>query len=53
MNAFLKKHPEFKLCDVKAYVPECFNAGIEDGMLTLLGCRDDVDGFFMARMERR
>lgn len=53
VNAFLKKHPEFKLCDVKAYVPECFNAGIEDGMLTLLGCRDDVDGFFMARMERR
>ena len=53
VRAFLEGHPEFKLDDVSAYVPECFRAGVQDGMLTLLGCRDDVDGFFIARMVRR
>ncbi|MGN0742336.1 MAG: 16S rRNA (cytosine(967)-C(5))-methyltransferase RsmB [Candidatus Fimadaptatus sp.] len=53
VRAFLERHPEFRLDDVSAYVPECFRAGVRDGMLTLLGCRDDVDGFFIARMVRR
>ena len=53
VRGFLARRPEFKLDDVSAYVPECFRAGVQDGMLTLLGCRDDVDGFFIARMVRR
>ena len=53
VRGFLARRPEFKLDDVSAYVPECFRAGVRDGMLTLMGSRDDVDGFFIARMVRR
>lgn len=49
---FLSEHAEFELCDVAPRVPERFRAGVEGGMLALLGCRDGVDGFFIARMER-
>ena len=53
VNAFLQSHPDYMLCDISDYVPECFKGGIEDGMLSLLGCRNDTDGFFVARMVRK
>ena len=53
VRKFLARHGEFELCGLRSHIPECFHAGLDEGMLTLLGCRDNVDGFFIARMVRK
>ena len=53
MNGFLRAHGEFEIDDVAPHAPESFRGAVQDGMLALLGCRDGVDGFFVARMVRR
>lgn len=53
VNGFLRAHGEFGIDDVAPHVPESFRGAVQDGMLALLGCRDGVDGFFVARMVRR
>ncbi len=53
VKSFLSAHAEFELDDLTPRVPERFRGAVRDGMLALLGCRDGVDGFFVARMTRR
>ena len=52
VKAFLERHPEYEL----VFLPESFPEEIRSKQgafgLQLLGCRDGVEGFFIARMRR-
>ncbi|MGI5900556.1 MAG: 16S rRNA (cytosine(967)-C(5))-methyltransferase RsmB, partial [Christensenellales bacterium] len=50
--AFLEKHPEFQLTGLESRVPEKLREHVKDGMLRILPDRDDMDGFFIVRMEK-
>ena len=52
IDAFLLRHPEFKLDTDTGYLPEPFRARCENGMLSLFEHRDGVEGFFIARLIR-
>ena len=52
VKAFLESHPEFELIALPESFPgELLEKQTENG-LQLLGCRDGVEGFFIARMRR-
>ena len=52
IDAFLLRHPEFKLDTDTAYLPEAFRAKCISGMLSLFEHKEGVEGFFIARLIR-
>ena len=52
VRAFLEAHPNFALETLPATFPEELRARQTPCGLQLLGCRDGVEGFFIARMRR-
>ena len=52
IRSFLMRHPEFKAETDVSYLPEELRGKCENGMLTLMQHRDDLEGFFIARLRR-
>lgn len=52
VKAFLESHPEFEVIDLPETFPEELRSQNTENGLQLLGCRDGVEGFFIARMRR-
>ncbi len=52
VKAFLERHPEFKLAPLPNTVPEKFRAQYGENGLQLLPHRDEIEGFFIAKMRR-
>ena len=52
VKAFLESHPEFEVIDLPKTFPEELRKLQGSHGLQLLGCRDGVEGFFIARMRR-
>ena len=52
VQAFLERHPEYELQTLPASFPEDLRKQQGAYGLQLLGCRDGVEGFFIARMRR-
>ncbi len=54
VRGFLRDHPEFKPSDLRGYLPEAWRQDAEDGgsMIQLMPHRHEVEGFFVARLER-
>jgi len=52
VKAFLESHPEFELIALPESFPEELLEKQTENGLQLLGCRDGVEGFFIARMRR-
>lgn len=53
VREFLASQPDFVQDDIRPYLPEFLRGRADGGMIALLGCRDDMDGFFIARMKRK
>lgn len=55
VRGFLQAHPDFAPSDLRGWLPEDWRADTElDGsMIQLVPHRHDVEGFFIARLERR
>ena len=55
IEAFMARHPEFEMDDagLRAVMPEFVQPYIENGMLQLQAHRDNMEGFFIARMKRK
>ena len=53
VHAFLLSHPDFRLDEDANYLPEALRAKCAGGQLKLMQDRDDLEGFFIARMVRR
>lgn len=55
VQGFLQDHPDFAPSDLRGWLPEDWRSDTElDGsMIQLLPQRHDVEGFFIARLERR
>ena len=53
IDAFLAAHPEFEPAADAAWLPEALRPRYADGMLQVLPNRDDMDGFFIARLRRK
>lgn len=55
IRAFLAEHPEFKGSDLRPWLPEAWRADAEaeGAMIQLRMHRHGVEGFFLARLERR
>ena len=51
--AFLERHPEFEPELSDDWLPEALRPRLNEGMLCLLPHRDNLDGFFIARMRRK
>ena len=51
--AFLGAHPEFEPAADASWLPERLRDRYADGMLQVLPNRDDMDGFFIARLRRK
>lgn len=52
IQTFLAEHPEYELTELPASFPEALRKQQTENGLQLLGCRDGVEGFFIARMRR-
>lgn len=52
IRSFLLRHPEFRMETDAAYLPESLRDKGKDGMLTLRQDKDDLEGFFIARLRR-
>lgn len=54
-NKFLKNNPEFSSCDLTPYLPEALKdiSTAPEGFINLLPSRHNLDGFFIARWEKR
>ena len=52
VKAFLAEHPEYELVSLPESYPEELRSQQTENGLQLLGCRDGVEGFFIARMKR-
>ena len=52
VKAFLERHPEFKLAPLPVSVPERFRVLYGENGLQLLPHRDEIEGFFIAKMRR-
>lgn len=52
VKAFLERHPDFKLAPLPVSVPERFRALYGENGLQLLPHRDEIEGFFIAKMRR-
>ena len=53
VRAFLETHPNFEPDSNDGWLPEAMKPRLVDGMLQILPHRDDMDGFFIARMRRK
>ena len=53
VEAFLEGHPEFKLDRVDKFLPEKFNPFIEKSYFKTFPPRDEMDGFFVARLTKQ
>lgn len=53
VERFLASHPEFAPGDLAPYLPEAWQQDAKDGMIQLMPHRHGVEGFFIARLERR
>lgn len=53
VERFLAAHPDFGPGDLAPYLPEGWQADARDGMIQLMPHRHGVEGFFIARLERR
>ena len=52
IDAFLKKHPNFKSADISKDLPESLRERAQDGRIQLFAQLDGIDGFFIAALER-
>ena len=52
IKAFLERHPEFVLAPLPHTVPEKFRAQYGENGLQLLPHRDEIEGFFIAKLRR-
>lgn len=52
VHAFLLSHPDFRLDEDADYLPEALRAKCAGGQLKLMQNKDDLEGFFIARMVR-
>ena len=50
--SFLQRHPDFRMDALPESIPAQLRAQANENGLQLLPCRDDVEGFFVARMKR-
>ena len=50
---FLADHPEFSAGDLAPFLPEAWKSDARNGMIQLMPHRHGVEGFFLARLERR
>lgn len=53
VRAFLEKHANFEPDTGDSWLPEALKPRFDCGMLQILPHRDDMDGFFIARMRRK
>ena len=53
VKAFLENHPNFEPDDDAGWLPEALRPRLAGGMLQILPHRDNMDGFFIARMRRK
>ncbi|HEY9854790.1 MAG TPA: 16S rRNA (cytosine(967)-C(5))-methyltransferase RsmB, partial [Stenomitos sp.] len=53
VERFLASHPDFAPGDLAPHLPESWRADARDGMIQLMPHRHGVEGFFIARLERR
>ena len=53
VRAFLADHPNFAPDADDRWLPEAMRPLLNEGMLQILPHRDDLDGFFIARMRRK
>jgi 16S rRNA (cytosine967-C5)-methyltransferase len=53
VRAFLAQHPEFEAKGLERRLPEAFAARVSDGMANFFPHLDGVDGFFIARLEKK
>lgn len=53
IEAFLENHPEFEPEDDNSFLPEGLRDRTHNGCTQLLAHRDNLEGFFIARMRRR
>ena len=53
VRAFLEKHPGFEPEADDGWLPEALRPRFGGGMLQILPHRDELDGFFIARMRRK
>ena len=51
--AFLKNHPNYEPDNDVEWLPEALRPRLDDGMLQILPHRDNMDGFFIARLRRK
>ncbi len=50
---FLKKHTDFSVSDIGKYLPSKLAQYAIDGSIQLFPHRDEIDGFFIARLEKQ
>ena len=53
VRAFMEAHPEFVPDMDAAWLPEALRPRFRDGMIQILPNRDGLEGFFIARMQRK
>ena len=53
VRAFLENHPGFEPETCDGWLPEALRPQFGGGMLQILPHRDNMDGFFIARMRRK
>ena len=53
VRAFLEQHPGFEPDTADDWLPQALKPRLENGMLQILPHRDNMDGFFIARMRRK
>ena len=51
--AFLANHPNYEPDNDDGWLPEALRPRLTDGMLQILPHRDNMDGFFIARLRRK
>jgi 16S rRNA (cytosine967-C5)-methyltransferase len=52
VEKFLKEHPEFRLDRILQILPEKYHPFIENGYFKTFPPRDEMDGFFVARLRK-
>lgn len=53
VKRFLVAHPDFQTGNLDSFLPEAWRNDARDGMIQLVPGRHGVEGFFLARMERK
>lgn len=53
IEAFLAENPDFEIDDITPYLPDGLKDKTQKGCLQIIPPRDEIDGFFMARLIRK